>query len=93
MITVEDVKTHLRVDGNAEDSYLGALIGAAAEYIEKRTGVIHDADYPLTLKHAGLLIIGHWYANREAVSDAPATEVPLAFRMLIDINRDGASFI
>lgn len=37
-ITVAEAKTHLRVDGASEDIYIGALITAAREYVERVTG-------------------------------------------------------
>ena len=38
-MTLEDVKTHLRMDGNAEDSLVTDYIRAATEYIEAATGI------------------------------------------------------
>lgn len=33
-VTATEVKTHLRIDGSTEDTYLGTLIAAAREYCE-----------------------------------------------------------
>ena len=38
---------------------------------------------PQTIKIAILLLIGHWYANREAVSDATMTNIPLGVDSLL----------
>lgn len=35
------------------------------------------------LDQAALMLVAHWYHNREAVSGGPANELPLAVRMLI----------
>ncbi|MDA1380603.1 head-tail connector protein [Plesiomonas shigelloides subsp. oncorhynchi] len=34
------------------------------------------------IKLAILLMVGHWYTNREAVSDYEKAEVPMSFRFL-----------
>lgn len=41
------------------------------------------ADVPSAIKLAMLLLIGHWYANREAVSSDAGTELPLAVSSLL----------
>lgn len=38
---------------------------------------------PPALKVAILLMVGHWYANRETASDGGISEVPLAAQMLV----------
>lgn len=93
MITIEQIRLHLRIDGTDEDAYLAALLLAAVEYIEKMTTIPHSADYPHTLRHAALLLIGNWYQNREGVSDKPLSQVPLAFQMLIGINRPAEGLV
>lgn len=41
------------------------------------------ADVPLALRHAILLLVGHWYVNREAVSNTSQSELPLAVSALL----------
>jgi len=41
---------------------------------------------PQSIKTAILMLVGHWYAHREAV-DAPMAEVPLAVKSLLDCYR------
>ena len=38
---------------------------------------------PATIRHGILLLVGHWYANREAVTSGNAVEVPMTFETLI----------
>lgn len=39
-------------------------------------------DVPRSMKQAILLLVGHWFANRESVSDKPMTEAPLTVEAL-----------
>jgi uncharacterized phiE125 gp8 family phage protein len=47
------------------------------------------SDVPAGIKHALLLLIGHWYENRMAVSDLKYQEVPVAVESLINNQRVG----
>lgn len=38
---------------------------------------------PVSIKQAMLLLIGHWYANRAAVTDKPMTTLPMAVDCLL----------
>lgn len=93
MITLQDIRTHLRLDGEEEDAYVLTLLAAAVEYIEMMTGKPHDADYPATLRHAALLLIGNWFNNREGTTDKPLSQVPLAFDMLLFAHRPAGSLV
>ena len=42
---------------------------------------------PVDVRHAILMLIGHWYDNRASVSDDGATEVPMATTMILDLHR------
>jgi uncharacterized phiE125 gp8 family phage protein len=42
---------------------------------------------PQTIVQAMLLLIGHWYQHREAVSDQPLKNVPLAVEALLAVNK------
>lgn len=91
IIGLADVKTHLRLGSSeAEDDYLNAMIEAAYRSIENATGreisgdaATLDARDMKVVGQASLMLIGHWYANREAVAEQ-AAEMPLAVRFLID---------
>lgn len=91
IVGLEEVKMHLRLaSSDREDAYLTAMIGAALRSIENATGrdiavTWPDLDAPdrKVVTQASLLLIGHWYANREAVGER-ATEMPLAVKYLLD---------
>ena len=84
-------KKHVRADDFADDDdYLAFLLDAAeqhvcnatnreaAELLEMGGGVL-----PATLQQAVLLIAGHWYNQREAVSGVQMAEVPYTLQALI----------
>lgn len=43
-----------------------------------------SASVPPAIRHAVLLMLGHWYENREAVSEKSMSEPPFAVRALLD---------
>ncbi|MDU4059461.1 MAG: head-tail connector protein [Pseudomonas oryzihabitans] len=93
MIELSRVKLHLRVDHDDEDDLIQGYLAAASAYVEQhcdRTLVEANPTGPeqmlLTkdVEQAMLLLVGHWYANREAVVIGTiATDVPLAVDSLL----------
>ena len=93
------IKTHLRVDSDAEDSLIAAYASAAVNYVEKFCdGTLVESLTPPVAGEmppreilftsgiwaAMLLLIGHWYANREAVNVGIITsELPLGVEALL----------
>lgn len=45
------------------------------------------ADVPADLKHALLLLVSHWYQNREASTETALSEIPMGFEMLLGAHR------
>lgn len=90
---LSQIKLHLRVDGDEEDSLIKAYADAATGYVEKYcdgylvlslTPVVEGECPPRELLFkpaiwsAILLLVGHWYSNREAVNVGNITsEIPL----------------
>ncbi|MGF6392162.1 head-tail connector protein [Pseudomonas plecoglossicida] len=96
MLDLATVKMHLRVDGDEEDALIDGYVEAAKAHVEQHCDrKLVDADpvepdeMGLTrdVEQAILLLVGHWYANREAVvvgsSGAGATAMPLAVDRLL----------
>lgn len=99
MIELITVKTHCRIDDDdtSEDDLLTIYIGAAKRHVENFTrrtlyatntdpGFESDEDRLLLdddVRTAMLLLVGHWFANREAVSDKSLSEIPLAVNALL----------
>lgn len=96
MIDLSLVKQHLRVDHDDEDVPIQGYIDAALAHVEQHCDRELVADDPVLPEQMGLtkdvvqavlLLVGHWYSNREAVligsGGVSATEVPLAFERLL----------
>lgn len=96
MIDLGTVKAHLRVDGDEEDSLIQGYADAAISTFELWTNrrLIAEGEalpdpvgnaliITKAVRQGALLLIGHWYANREAVATGTiATELPLATNAL-----------
>lgn len=92
MIDLVLVKAHLRVDGTEEDALIGTYLNGAVEYVQQHCDrrIVEAPESPdqmaLTddVKQAILLLIGHWYANREEVAiGAAANQVPMGVNALL----------
>lgn len=103
-IELSVVRGHCRIDDDftGDDNLLEIYTGAAARYVETWTrrklyktndepGFADDPDRLLLdddIRTAMLLLIGHWYANREAVNIGNITsEIPLAVEALLQPHR------
>lgn len=93
IIPLARMKIHLRVDQDDEDYYIQALIDAAVAFTAQDMGrglyldTVPQGDpsglvVTPDLEAALLLLVGHWYAHREAVASAQQ-EVPLGYWRLV----------
>lgn len=89
MLTKEQVKHHCNIeqDFTEDDAWIDTGIKAAERYVEKwtRRRLYEKADDPLymadpdallygeDIEMAMLMLIAHWYANRETVSTGSST--------------------
>ncbi|WP_340083778.1 head-tail connector protein [Siminovitchia sp. FSL H7-0308] len=67
MLTLEEAKLYLRVDGDEEDTLITALIGTAKELCEQilRYPFTDFEEIPLTVKQAMLYCVANMYEKRE----------------------------
>lgn len=79
------------LDESAEPALLTPAYGGSWPTVRQQAGAIsieYTAGYeaaPAPLKQALLLLIGHWYENREAiVIGTTATELPFAVQYIVD---------
>ncbi|MCO7225771.1 head-tail connector protein [Pleionea sp. CnH1-48] len=97
LVTLEEIKKHLIIDNSfTEDDTLIMSYGLSAtqhvenylgyelklDALQKATGLTLEK-MPETIKHAVLLLVGHFYNNREATNTLTIKNVPLAFEALL----------
>ena len=90
-VDLELLKKHVRADDFADDDdYLAHLLDAAEQYVCTATNreavellEMGGGKLPAMLQQAVLLIAGHWYNQREAVSGVQMAEVPYTLQALI----------
>ena len=90
LVTTEDLKKHLNVDHDEDDDYIAELETVAESSVQtylqrplyEYKGCGSDATIP-AIRHAIRLLVGMWYANREPVAFASATELPFTVNALL----------
>lgn len=96
MIDLALVKSHLKVDGDEEDTLVQGYTDAAISSFELWTNrklIAEGEQLPdpvgnalvitKAISQGALLLVGHWYANRETVAIGTiATELPMATNAL-----------
>ncbi|WP_116425392.1 head-tail connector protein [Pseudomonas citronellolis] len=96
MLDLGNVKVHLRVRHSSEDGYIEGLVAAAVVAFNDRTNrtlVGPDEELPdpvgnslkitKAIEQGILLLVGHWYVNREdVVIGTIATALPKATEFL-----------
>ena len=87
-LTLAEVKLHLRVDHNAEDSLIQQYMAAAHDQVEEFLGravpwgvtsAAPDGEYPAAVRSGELQIIGDLYRNRETNSEPGTALYALLF--------------
>ena len=92
IVTVDEVKTHLRIEDDVEDMYLESLIAQAQAVAEDfcRTQFSEAAPEPVRL--AVLLFVSHYYENRDNPDRAVYGTMRIAFENLLYPYRDPDKF-
>lgn len=92
-ISLELFKKHVRADSFAEDDdYMRHLLDTATETViaatnrtcEELSDMNAEGGLPSPLVQAALMLAGHWYNQREAVSGVQMHEVPYTLQALIN---------
>lgn len=94
-ISLEEAKKHLNIDPSFtdDDDYILKLIDVAEDAVEKNTDIaladqVEGGELAPSTYQAILLLIGNFYANREPVSYSTISEIPYAFKYLVNLNRN-----
>lgn len=77
---LEKSKEYLRVTGGHDDSTIGLLVNSAKQYL-KNAGVKEQESDLYTL--AVLMLVTHWYENREQVTDSIPHAVSIGLQSII----------
>jgi hypothetical protein len=97
-VDLQTVKVHLNLEDDFQDDdlYILALVDVAQSAVEKYldiplADICKDGVLPTPIKHAILLLVGTFYAQRESISSAAMHPVPHAFDLLCDLYRNYSS--
>lgn len=84
LLTLEETKLWLRVDGNEEDSLIQTLIDAAEQYLHDATGRRWTAANK-TAKICALALVAEWYENRDQTGESNRTVRPAIQSMIMQL--------
>lgn len=94
-ITLEEARRHLILDEDFhdDDEYIRQLIVVCEDTIEKMIDkplntCLKRGELIPSLKHAVLLLLGSYYANRESITYGNAKEIPMTVSLLCQLNRN-----
>lgn len=95
-VTIDMAKRHLNVelDYSGDDELIQDYIEAAESVVSSDLNESlqdmenEEGNIPKHIRQAILLLVGHFYANREPVAFANVHEVPLSYKHLISLSRN-----
>ena len=88
VITVDEVKAHLKITYDEEDAYLESLIRQAQAAAEDFCRVSFDMDAPEPVRLAVLLMVSHYHENRDNPDKQVYVTMRMAFENLLYPHRD-----
>lgn len=86
-VSLAEAKAHLRIGFSSDDEYINSLIEAAEGYVTA-IGVAIATPVPAPVKHAILLLVSHWYGNREAAGEKPSQAIAFGVDALLAPHRE-----
>ena len=89
LVTLDEAKLYLKVDGDMDDSLITSCINSAEELCEDilRFPLIEFVEVPETVKQAALYAIGNLYEQRETVD--MQSMIDLMKRLLFAYRKEG----
>ena len=88
ILTVDEVKSHLRIQHDEEDELLESLIAQAQAAAEDFCRVEFGDDAPEPVRLAVLLMVSHYYENRDSPDRQVYLTMRTAFENLLYPHRD-----
>lgn len=94
-LNLELIKNHLNLQNFSDDDKYLQHLGSAVEFVverdvDKKLSKIAEengGEFPPSLLHAMLLLLGTYYANRENISYSSCVEVPKSYAYICDLYR------
>ena len=88
IVTLEEIKAHLRIQQNDEDAYLTNLIVMAQAAAEGFCKAVFISPAPEAVRLAVLLFVGHYYEYRDSSDKHAYLAMRMAFEALLWPHRD-----
>ena len=88
ILTIEEVKAHLRIQHDEEDELIEGFIAQAQAVAEDYCRVQFEDTAPEPVRLAVLLMVSHYYENREAADNIAYATMRTAFQNLLYPHRD-----
>ena len=83
IVTIPEVKAHLRIQHEEEDAYIGSLIEQAQSAADDFCRVSFSEDAPPPVRLAVLLMASHFYECRDSSEKSGYNVMTAAFRALL----------
>ena len=83
IVSVDELKAHLRVQDSEEDSLMESLILQAQAAANDYCRTEYDAEAPEPVRLAVLLMASHFYENRDNSDKAAFVTMQMAFHALL----------
>ena len=80
IVTVPEAKAHLRIESDVENNFIESLIAQAQAVAEDYCRVIFTEPAPEPVRLAVLLMVAHYYENR----DTPERQIYVTLRMAFE---------
>ncbi|TYS50451.1 phage gp6-like head-tail connector protein [Bacillus infantis] len=82
ILSLEETKSWLRIDGDEENEILILLSGAAEDYLKNATG--REYKEPSSqAKLFCLILVADWYENRELMGSKPSEKVRFSVQSML----------
>ena len=88
VVSVDEVKSHLRIQHDDENSYIESLVVQAQAAAEDFCRVTFDINAPETVRLAVMLMVSHFYENRDNSDKQVYLTMRMAFENLLYPHRD-----
>ena len=90
ILTIEEVKAHLRIQHDEEDDLIEGFIAQAEAVAEDYCRVLFEDTAPEPVRLAVLLMVSHYYENRDNPDRQVYMTMRIAFENLLYPYRDPA---